>query len=332
MKLIHIHILKETNNKGENSMLTQLNERLIEVKEKMRLKTKYEDHIDRLYSYIKKEEQNRYKLRSQLEKEKEDVTRLETFTLTNIFYTITGRKLAKVDKEQQEVLAAKLKYSESVETLRDMEQEMVEFQKKLFSVSRVNEEYQQVLQEKEGLIHDEESIWSEKLYDIAEKEANLTGALKEYGEAIAAGRQAVNTLNMALSSLQAAKNWSTVDMFGGGLITTAMKHSNFDDAKHYIHSAQSKLRQFQEELLDIKTHYEANVEIGGMLTFVDYFFDSFIVDWIVHGKINESYSQTQSTLGSVTKVLNDITNQKDSLANELQIIIQERLNIVENKK
>ena len=234
-------------------MYTELNEQLIEVKEKMRLKTKYEDHIERLHTYIKKEEQNRYKLRTQLEKEQEDVTRLETFTLTNIFYTITGRKLEKLDQEQQEVLAAKLKYSESVETIRDMEQEMADFQKKLFSVSKANEEYQQVLREKERLIHDENSVWSEKLYEIAEKEANLTGALKEYGEAIVAGKQAVSTLNMALSSLQSAKNWSTVDMFGGGLITTAMKHSNFDDAKHYIHSAQSKLRQFQEELLDIKT-------------------------------------------------------------------------------
>ena len=313
-------------------MYTELNERLIEVKEKMRLKTKYEDHIERLHNYIKKEEQNRSQLRSQLEKEKEDVTRLETFTLTNIFYTITGRKLEKLDQEQQEVLAAKLKYSESVETIRDMEQEMADFQKKLFSISKANEEYQQVLREKERLIHDENSVWSEQLYDIAEKEANLTGALKEYGEAITAGKQAVSTLNMALSSLQSAKNWSTVDMFGGGLITTAMKHSNFDDAKHYIHSAQSKLRQFQEELLDIKTHYEANVEIGGMLTFADYFFDGFIVDWIVHGKINESYSQTQSTLASVTRVLNDITNQKDRLENELQSIKQERLNIVESTK
>ena len=313
-------------------MFTELNDRLIEVKEKMRLKTKYEDHIERLNTYIKKEEQNRYKLRTQLEKEKEDVTRLETFTLTNIFYTITGRKLEKLDKEQQEDLAAKLKYSESVQTIRDMEQEMAEFQKKLFSVSRANVEYQQVLQEKERLIHDNNSIWSEKLYEIAEKEANLTGALKEYGEAIAAGRQAINTLNSAISSLQSAKNWSTVDMIGGGLITTAMKHSNFDDAKHYIHSAQSKLRQFQDELLDIKTHYEANVEIGGMLTFADYFFDGFIVDWMVHGKINESYSQTQSTLVSVTRVLNDITNQKDRLENELQSIKQERLNIVESTK
>ncbi|MDX5475094.1 MAG: hypothetical protein LPK00_06100 [Bacillaceae bacterium] len=43
-------------------MFTELNERLVEVKENMRLKTKYEDHIERLHSYIKKEEQNRYKL------------------------------------------------------------------------------------------------------------------------------------------------------------------------------------------------------------------------------------------------------------------------------
>lgn len=313
-------------------MFTVLNERLVEVKENMRLKTKYEDHIERLHSYIKKEEQNRYKLRTQLESEQEDVTRLETFTLTNIFYTITGRKLEKIDKEQQEVLTAKLKYSESVQTIRDMEQEMAEYQKKMLSVSRANEEYQQILREKERLIHDENSVWSEQLYDIAEKEANLTGALKEYGEAIAAGRQAVSTLNMAVRSLQSAKNWSTVDMIGGGLITTAMKHSNFDDAKHYIHSSQSTLRQFQEELLDIKNHYEANVEIGGMLTFADYFFDGFIVDWIVHGKINESYSQTQSTLASVTRVLNDITNQKDRLENELQTIKQERLNLVESTK
>ncbi|MGY3717811.1 hypothetical protein ACWE42_20065 [Sutcliffiella cohnii] len=311
-------------------MFTDLNEKLIVSKKKMRKKVKYEEHIERLHASLQAEKSKKNKLEKQLLKEKEDVTRLESFSLSNIFYTIIGRKLEKLDKEQQEVLAAKLKYTEALETISDMERELEEYKDKHLDVAYADIEYEKIIQEKERLIHDKHSIWSERLYTLADREATITASLKEYEEAIEAGNSTVLALNRALNELNSAKNWSTFDMFGGGIISTAMKHSRFDEAKRYIHQAQSRLRQFQEELLDIESHFDANFETGGLLTFADYFFDGIIVDWIVHGKINDCYDQTEKTKIDVSRVLKILLEQKSDLEKELINVQAERVEVLES--
>lgn len=54
---------------------------------------------------------------------------------------------------------------------------------------------------------------------------------KEKREAIAAGNRALNSLRAAQENLSSAKNWGLWDMFGGGFISTVVKHSKMDRAQ-----------------------------------------------------------------------------------------------------
>ena len=141
-------------------MFSDINERIQETKDQLRRKQKYEEHLHRITEYLKEEKAKRDQLKVQLEKEKQDVARLEGFSLTNIFYSITGRKLEKLDQEQQEVLAAKLKYKEALETIADIEIEKNEYKMKLDPLMDSPKEYERILHEKEQLIHDTNSVWS----------------------------------------------------------------------------------------------------------------------------------------------------------------------------
>ncbi|WP_404442926.1 hypothetical protein LG307_13700 [Sutcliffiella horikoshii] len=311
-------------------MFADLNQELMEVKDNLRKKAKYEEHIERLHTYLTEEERKRSQLKALLEKEEEDVARLERFTLTSVFYSMTGKKLEKLDQEQKEVLAAKLKYTEAMETIEDVEKELEEFQLLLAPVANSAIRYEKIIREKERLIHDTNSVWSEKLFDLADKEAELQTNLNEYDEAIDAGQLALHALERALSSLDSAKGWSTFDMFGGGMVSTAMKHSRLDEAKKHIHQAQNKLRVFQDELLDIKHHFDSTIEVGGMLTFADYFFDGLIVDWMVHGKITESYEQTSQIIGRVSRLLGSLKSQRDQMEEELLSGREEKKNLLES--
>ncbi|WP_339146668.1 MULTISPECIES: hypothetical protein [unclassified Sutcliffiella] len=311
-------------------MFTDLNQQLLEVKDNLRKKAKYEEHIERLNTYLAEEKRKKYQLESLLEKEEEDVARLERFTLTSVFYSMIGKKLEKLDQEQKEVLAAKLKYTEAIETIEDVEQELSEFRVLLAPVINAPIRYQAIIREKERLIQDSDSIWSVKLYDLADKEADLQTNLNEYNEAIGAGDLALVALERALSSLDSAKGWSTFDMFGGGMVSTAMKHSRLDDAKKHIHQAQNKLRVFQDELLDIKHHFDSTIEVGGMLTFADYFFDGLIVDWMVHGKITQSYEQTSQIIGRVSRLLGSLKGQRDQMEEEWFSVKEEKKNLLES--
>ncbi|WP_096199690.1 hypothetical protein [Bacillus sp. FJAT-45350] len=310
-------------------MYSELNKQIEIVKEKQWKKRKWQEHLDEAERYLREEQQKASTLYEQLKKEKADVERLERVSLTNLFYTITGRKLEKLDKEQQELLAAELKYDEAKKTVEDLQKEIRELDMNLQSVKGAHEEYKEILAEKERLVHDARSLWSEELYVLSDEEAELTSSLKEYKEAIAAGNMAEEALNQAIKSLQSAQGWATWDMIGGGLISTAIKHSHLDDAKEQIHRAQMRLRHFQTELQDIKRHFHVDIEIGNFLTFADYFFDGLIVDWVVHGKISDSLSQANETKRKITPLLNQLKEQKSQFEEKLESTKQARIRMVE---
>ncbi|MBU9713432.1 hypothetical protein [Evansella tamaricis] len=311
-------------------MFSDLNKRLEVVKEKQRRQHKWKGHLHTVESYLLEEQQKADMLLDQLKKEKQDVERLESFSLTNIFYSITGKKLEKLDEEKQEVLSAKLKYQEAMDTVEDLKKEITEYQKLLKTVEDADIEYEEILQDKEVLIQDTQSYWSRELYDLAERGAELRSAIKEYDEAIQAGEVASNGLEEAIKSLESASGWSTFDMFGGGMLTTAIKHSHLDSAKDAIHRAQNKLRQFQQELLDVESQLDVNLEVGNFLTFADYFFDGLIVDWMVHGKINDSLTQALEMKNNVTSILYRIKEDERDLIKKLNETESRRIELLES--
>lgn len=311
-------------------MFTELNEKLKNVKERCRQKKKWEDHLKRAITFLQEEETKKKRLNSLLQKEKADVERLEIFSLANLLYSISGRKLEKLEREKQEVVAAKLKYQEADETVKDLKVEIAEYHKLIEALGNCDQQYKEILSEKERLIKDTSTIWTEELYELVDQETELQMMINDYEEAISAGKIARNGLDEAIKSLEKAKGWSTFDLFGGGMITTAIKHSHIGSAKDDIHRVQNQLRHFQDELLDIKNHFHIDLEIGNMLTFADYFFDGLIVDWMVHGKISDSLDQANNMAERVNKMMHRLNTDYEKLQMKLSEVGKERLQLLEN--
>ena len=105
------------------------------------------------------------------------------------------------------------------------------------------------------------------------------GRKKELLEAIAAGSDALNTVNVILDELGDAEVWATWDMFGGGMISDLAKHSHLDSAQHNVSLLQSQLRRFRTELADVGSAADGmQVSIDGFMRFANYFFDGFFAD------------------------------------------------------
>jgi DNA repair exonuclease SbcCD ATPase subunit len=310
-------------------MLTELNQRLIEVKEKQRKKIKWEEKLKKSKEFYTLEQKKADEFYAQLQKEEKDVEKLEGLSLSGLFYTFLGKKLEQLDKEKQEALAVKLKYDEATETLEDLNKEIEEIEAQWKTVQNADSVYEEILKEKERLIHDQDSVWSEELYTIAEKEAELTSNLKEYQEAIHAGKSSVNALDQAVQSLEKVEGWATWDMVGGGMISTAIKHSHVDDSKQHVHYAQNRLRHFQDELADIERHFQIKFDMGNLLTFADYFFDGLIVDWVVRGKIKDSLEQTKQARYQVSSFIKQLEDQGKMLEQELNQVQEQRVTLLE---
>ncbi|QKS71203.1 hypothetical protein FLK61_31305 [Paenalkalicoccus suaedae] len=310
--------------------MKSLNEELFEVKEKQRLKTKWQDHSDRLLESMQKKKAIARELKLELYEKEEDVENLRTFTVGAVMATILGNKQEKMTEREEVLAKSKLRYQDALQAVEELEKEKQMYDEHLETVRYADAEYRDILKRKEELILNTDSVWSEQLFRATEKEVELHGAMQEVNEAIEAGEDAYYSLRDASASLEKASNWSKVDMFGGGMVTTYIKHSHIDDSKNATHRAERRLRQFNEELQDVKNHFNIHVTIGEGLTFADYFFDNIFVDFAVHQKISSSSESISSTMSDVSRIVNELKSTRQSLQRELDEISKERIQILEN--
>ena len=129
---------------------------------------------------------------------------------------------------------------------------------------------------------------------------------KEKQEAIDAGNKALRSLRKAQENLDSAKGWGIFDMLGGGFISTMFKHSKVDQAKENMEQAKYDLRNFSKELNDVNIACNLNIETGDFLSFADWFFDGFIVDWMMQDRINQASQQVEEAIRRVEDILRQL--------------------------
>lgn len=309
--------------------MKSLNEDLMEIKDQLRRQLKWKEQAERLQTQINNKKEITSILAEKLADEKEDIESLRNLSIANIFSTIAGNKQEKLLAHEKEVIEAKLKYQEAYKVLSELKEEQQEYLLKIKELGDLNSIYSKMLDRKEKLIHDEQSIWSQALFDLTEAEVDVLGGLQEYEEAIEAGGIAQLALGDAKTSFEKAKGWSTFDMFGGGVISTSMKHSHLDTAKNTVHEAEKRLRQFQDELLDIQNHMKIDLNMSELLTFADYFFDGIVIDWMVHNKITQAMTQIEETFDLVTRTLKKLEEEQILLREKIDELSLERIKLIE---
>ena len=134
---------------------------------------------------------------------------------------------------------------------------------------------------------------------------------QELQEAIAAGEKALESLILAKEKLNSAKSWGLFDLFGGGFLTSAIKHSKMDEAASYIEDVKQAMQRFQRELQDIKVPLDVKMEVGGFLAFADFFFDGIIADYMVQSKISDAKEQIEDAICRVDRLVNELKAQDE---------------------
>ena len=130
-----------------------------------------------------------------------------------------------------------------------------------------------------------------------------TAMANEVREARAAGIQALNSLRRAQRHLDSARSWGLLDLFGGGLVSSLLKHSKIDDARRCIDEAQYDLDVFRRELADV---HLPDIKIDEFLSFADFFFDGFLADFMVQRRINEARARLEIACRRVEDVLRQL--------------------------
>lgn len=302
---------------------------LIHLKESSEEKKRYENQLKKTEADLAAASQKLEKLTKQLKKEFTDVQKLEEQGLTSLFYGMLGSKEKKIDKERQEYLAAKLKYNNCKNEINALEYEIESLKTKIFQIGTPEAAYKNLLEEKKKVLvqkNDKKYVKYEELLELYFSEK------KELKEAIAAGEKATQGLRLAIRSLKKAKNWGTFDMLGGGLVATAAKHSNIDDAENVIRDVQVQLQKFRRELSDVRISAvpEMGVQLDSFMSFADYFFDNLIFDWVVQSKINRSLDNCEQMYSQVSTLVSQLRDSDQDITQKYKSTKTEFTNYIES--
>ena len=270
-------------------------------------------------------------LRRKLDEEQNDVDRLEGLTVTNLFATICSTKNERLQKEKEELLEAVLKHDEATEAVQAGQQEVDRLIEQLKESVEAESRYEKLLETKAQAIADASGPEAERLLMLTEQIADLKSDENELLEAINAGEMAKVSLRRVAQSLDSAAGWGTFDLFGGGAISTMVKHSKLDDARSAAHRAQNDLRRFQAELHDAGTRLAVSIRIDGFSTFADYFFDGLIADWMVQSKINSARSACQSTISQTKSAIHTCWNRLHDVKRQRNAAETERREFLESR-
>jgi hypothetical protein len=301
---------------------------LFESREKLRAKQKLESVLREAWKSLAGERERLGELGAALKKEEADVRRLEGLSLTAMFHQFLGSKEDRLDKERQEMFTAKLKYDQCEHEVTSLLRDIEDLEARIAALGNPEAEYAKALEEKEAWI---EGAARAEVVRLTEKLADLNSDLKEYGEAVAAGEEVVAGLDRVIAYFKSAGNWGVVDLLGGGLIVTAVKHSKIDKAKAAIHEVQSRMGRFQRELADLRTRPDSplRIEISSFEKFADFLIDGLIFDWIVQSKIRKSLDAALEARGKMEAVLRELRRGLEDKHRDRESAIGAKRDLVE---
>lgn len=294
-----------------------------EIMEKQRTEAKLSDLLLQQSDLEKRAEE----LEKMMKKEQADVDRLKSKSLTAFFYKMTGKIGEKLTEEETQACAAVVKYDAVKSELQAVNEDITYCQGRLLELQDCEQQYENILKEKTEQVRQSDHSGAGRILQIENELAFLENQHKETQEAVDAGNHALCIAQDILGDLNSAKNWSTLDLLGGGIIADMAKYDKLNTVQVKIKELQKALRGFRTELADVTERISGDfsVEIGDFLHFSDYFFDGLFTDWMVYDKINDSRKRTLQICDQIRKILEklnqleaDIRNRREELKRELE--------------
>lgn len=122
---------------------------------------------------------------------------------------------------------------------------------------------------------------------------------KEISELMKIVDEALEALENSEIDLKSASGWGIVDLFGGGLITSLIKHNDMDDAQIHMNQAKDALSKLSDQLKTVSNDFDFHFDVMDFTDTLDIFMDNIFSDLLVQSSISEARDKIQKTIESV---------------------------------
>ncbi|MPZ28623.1 MAG: hypothetical protein GEV12_20035 [Micromonosporaceae bacterium] len=266
-------------------------------------------------------------LREQHAAEDRDVARLEGLSLTRVLAGLGGARDDALARERAEADAASYRVAAAQARLDVLHREHAAARARLDQLSTAPAGYAAALDAKERRLGESGDQRGRRLLELADERGRLTSELREVDEAVRATAAAGAALATLAGKLDSASGWSTYDTFlGGGVISSAVKHSRLDDAAAAAGQADRCLAVLRTELADVGgvALTAPQLAVDGTTRFVDVWFDNFFTDLTVRDRIKRAQQNVARSVQLVDGVRARLRQRAERAGDRLAAIGQER--------
>lgn len=295
-------------------MLEDINKEINQVKNEVAQKNVLENRLKELDEELHKSEFELKNLKTQLEKELDDVEKLKKFSVASIVSSLMRNKEEKLEKEY---LMVKIKYDNYNSKVQSLKEQISYINFRLEDLSDCEDKYSRLLQRKIALIniYGDEEI-KNKLVNMEREIDSYLEEVKEIEESIVAGNRLLNEVNNAKKLLESAKTWGTIDLLGGDFLSSLAKHEKVNDAQKCFRRISNLLDDFNRELKDVNI---TSLNFSTTIKSVDIFFDNIFTDITVNRQINNSYEDICNLQTKVSRILNSLKENKNEINKTISI-------------
>ena len=251
-------------------------------------------------------------------KEQIDVDKLEGKSLKAFLYQVAGNKEEKLSKERKEAYAATMKYDAAMREKERIETDFNDCIGELSKLMECESEYESLLEEKKEAIKASGSIGADKVLQKEEKIADLEHEIRELGEALAVGKQALTLADEIVYELSEANSLADWDMFMDSMFVDIQKQEHIHTAQAKVEILQNQLRCFKTELADVNIQGDIVIELDSFSEFADWFFDNIFTDWDIKDRIENSLNQATDTKNQIENTINKLDRMLEQRQQEKQ--------------
>lgn len=270
-------------------------------------------------------------LKVTVEKEHQDVLRLESLSLKQLFSTLLINKQAQLEKERQEYLLAALKLNECLNLIELLEYEKKILKQKLKSEKKVIATLELSLDEYQL---DKRSPTPKELILLKSINQELKDIIRlktEAQEALAVIKELQGSLKDIIKALEAANLYDEWGLFyKEKQIAKVKKKQYIDQAQAMVYIVRKQLIFLRSELIDVKEFEGLFKEAKDLFeNFNLEYYNDLITDWINVLKLHETIEHTLGTYKTISKLgtlLRKLVKQSNQ---EYQILFIKRSTLIQ---
>lgn len=128
----------------------------------------------------------------------------------------------------------------------------------------------------------------------------------EISKALQLADKALEALENAKIDLKSASGWGIVDLLGGGLFTSLIKHNDMDDAQIHMNQAKESLMKLSDELKTINHDLDFQFDMLDFTDVLDIFVDNLFSDLLVQSSISQARDKIDEVIEKVKEIKNQL--------------------------